>query len=377
MSRLLRLLRLKLLDLLGRPSLWLLMLVLPVCFGLVAGAANEINRRPDIALAVTDHDDSAASRQLLASLADHGWDIRPADDAAAEILLLRQKVEGVVTIDAGFDAGLADIKEPHVHYTQVTGSLVTTVVREAIAAAILPIYSRRVLYSQLADLYTQSGQAVPADLQDRFSAELERSLQAESKVTIEYFGSLVITPTLTFVVSDYSLEVFFLSIYAVMGSLALAGQALRQRLGTTRDGLLLDYAISLLALLILGLLQISVYTLAMQLMMPTALRLADLGWLAVFLFFMLGFGQLLAMINESIRLFLSLLILLLLAVAGGCFFQLSSLLLSYIGQYTPHGWVLSRMRGYAALPAFWVILLALVLMVLGYWLQKKRVSQID
>jgi len=246
------------------------------------------------------------------------------------------------------------------------------VVREAIAAAVLPIYSQRSLYDKLVAMYQQAGQPVPADLETRFAAELNRSMHAESQVKIEYIGDLVLTPTLTFVVSDYSLEVFFLSIYAVLGSLVLASAGLRQRLATTRDGLLLDYVASLLGLLILGLVQIVVYTVAMQGMMSTRLRLADLGLLAVFLLLMLGMGQLLTLIHESIRLFLSLLILLLLAVAGGCFFQLSSLILEKIGQYTPHGWVLSRMRGFTAAPVWLVAGLAVLMLAAGYVLQGRR-----
>jgi hypothetical protein len=374
MSRLGRLLGLKLRDLVGRPSLWLLLLVLPIAFGLVAGSANQLNHRPDVALGLVDNDQTAASRKVLAGLQDQGWSVRPVDLATAELLLLQNKIDGYIEIDAGFAESITDLKEPRVHYTQARGSLVTELVRDSIAAVILPAYSERVLYNQLVKLYAQKGQAIPGDLATRFAAEIDRSRHAESKLTIDYFGQLILDPTLTFVVSDYSMEVFFLSIYAVLGSLALASAALRQRLVTTRDGLWLDYVVSLLGLYLLGLLQIVLYTAAMQLMMPARLRATDLVLLAVFLLFMLGFGQLLTLISESIRLFLSLLILLLLAIAGGCFFQLSSLLLVKIGQYSPHGWVLSRLRGFDAAPAWLVASLALAMMGTGYFLQKRRVN---
>jgi len=195
----------------------------------------------------------------------------------------------------------------------------------------------------------------------------------EAKLKVTYIGSIRTVPTLTFVVSDYSMEVFFLSIYAVLGAITLSRSDLRRRLASTRRGLSLDYAASLIALFLLGLLQILLYTGAMRLLMQSPLRLSEILLLAVYLALVIGLGQLLSLLEHSLRLYLSLLILLLLSISGGCFFQLSEKLLSRIGQYTPQGWVLSRLKNYGALPVYVPLLAAVAMLLLGYFLQKKRV----
>ncbi len=103
---------------------------------------------------------------------------------------------------------------------------------------------------------------------------------------------------------------------------------------------------------------------------PVVIR--DLFILSVFLLLMLGVGQLLSLIEESLRLYISLMLMLFLAAIGGCFFQLSSRLLLNYGQYSPHGWALSTLRGTRVTPIWLVIPIALILIVFGYYIQKKK-----
>jgi hypothetical protein len=114
----------------------------------------------------------------------------------------------------------------------------------------------------------------------------------------------------------------------------------------------------------------------MLLLMNRPIVLYDVFILSVFLFLILGVGQLLSLIEESLRLYLSLMLLLFSAVLGGCFFQLSSRLLLNYGQYSPHGWALSTLRGTRVAPVWAVLLIGLVLMAAGYLLQRRRVSQV-
>ncbi|HBP37802.1 MAG TPA: hypothetical protein DD640_03515 [Clostridiales bacterium] len=375
--RFLRLLSLKILDLLAMRSLLIVLLLAPLALGLLAGSANLANQEPDIRLAVVDRDQTDASRTLIARLAQNGWAVTETDGAAAEKSLLRGQVDGIVTIEAGYAGNLTTLAEAKITYVQAEGSLVTALVREAVAAAVLPEYSRKSLLAELRRQYEAAGLQPPEDLETSFAAGVSSYIDGPAKLQIDYIGRISTTPALTFVVSDYSMEVFFLSIYAILGTLTLSQAGLRRRLAASRRGLALDYALSVTALFLLGMTQIFVFTGAMRLLMASPFRIREILLLAVYLVLILGLGQLFTFINPSLRLYLSLLILLLLSVAGGCFFQLSAALLGKIGQYTPQGWVLSQIKGYDSLPFTMPLALSALFLVLGYLLQKRQVSRDD
>ena len=373
--RYLTILRLKFADLLAMRGLMAILLLLPPLLGLVAGSANLANQSPDIRLAIVDLEQDEASRDLIQNLQDNGWPAVVTGAAQAERLLLRQAVDGVVTIEAGYGESLKDLEKTRLRYTPAEGSLVTTFVREAIAAAVMPEYGRQSLLARIRARYAELGEEPPAGLAEQFQTDMAAYAADQARLDVTYIGAQAAPPALTYVVSDYSMEVFFLSIYAILGSIALAAGDLRRRLAATRRGLLLDYVSSIAALFGLGLVQILLYALAMRGLMQAPLNLHELGLLAVFLFLMLGSGQLLSLLHDSLRLYLSLLILLIMAIGGGCFFQLSGKLISGLGQYLPHGWVLSRLKGYPALPVPAPVLISLLLLMLGYILQKRRVSR--
>ena len=376
MIHLLRLTKLKMIDLLNRPVMLMMLLVLPILLGSIAGAANMRNVGKDIFLSVVDLDQTGSSAGVVADLQAKGWHIYPEDYDAAQRRLLRNEVDGVLMIDKGFEEDLDDFDKSNLRYTEAEGSMVTTMVREVIVASVLPLFSQESMLKQLEELYAANGESMPVDLPERFAGRIEELSQGQAKIVIEYFGNLILAPTLTFVVSDYSMEVFFLSIYAVLGTLSLSRAVLRQRLGSTAHGLRRDYLASLISLQILGELQILLYTFSMLLLMNRPIVLFDIFILSVFLFLILGVGQLLSLIEESLRLYLSLMLLLFSAVLGGCFFQLSSRLLLNYGQYSPHGWALSTLRGTRVAPVWSVLLIGLVLMAAGYLLQRRRVSQV-
>ena len=373
MRRYVLLLRLKILDLLNLRGLMVVLLAAPLLLGLIAGSANVANQRPDIRLAVIDQDQTAASDDLTDRLRLNGWSIAITGSAAAERLLLRQEIDGILTIESGYADSLANLLESRLSYVQSEGSMVATIVREAVAAAVLPAYSRISLLEQLRRRYAKNGEAPPADLDARFTASMADYAAGPAQLKVTYIGSINPVPTLTYVVSDYSMEVFFLSIYALLGTLTLSQADVRRRLAATRRGLMLDYNLSILALFGLGLAQIIIYSAAMRFLMQMPFRVSEVLLLAVYLLVVLGLGQLFALINPGLRLYLSLLSLLLLSIAGGCFFQLSASLLGRIGQYTPQGWILSTLKGYDALPFPVPLALALAMLALGYYLQKRRV----
>lgn len=371
----LNILRLKILDLLASRVLVVMLLVLPPLFGLLAGTANMANQQPVVRLAAVDQEQNAASLDLITSLQAQGWLVRSIIAEDAQSLLLKHAVDGVITIQTGYADSLSSPDDVHLTYTPAEGSLVTTLVREAIAAVVLPRQSRLVLLGQVEDRYAAIGKQIPPGLAGQFDQASAYYADHQARLDMTYFGATVFKPALTYLVSDYSMEVFFLSIFAILGTLTLSGSALRRRLAATRNGLLLDYCLSIVSLFLLGLVQILLYSLAMLGLMQMPVRPRELVILAVCLLLMLGLGQLLALLHESLRLYFSLLILLLLSVAGGCFFQLSENLITRLGQYLPQGWALAALRGYPVLPVIAPILAALVLLAAGLAAQTVRTRQ--
>lgn len=370
----LRLLKLKLIELLSFHWLIAAMLILPLFMGLISGTANLANRQMDVSLAIVDDDMTAESSALIDRLQSSHWQIQSVHLSKAWQMLYNQQIDGIITIEKGYAESLFTLDNSKITLNQAQGSLVTTVVRESIASAVLPDHARIALLQKIEARYSDLSEPVPADLVQKFNDRIEFYAGHDARMILNYIGQERYSPLLTYVISDYSLQVLFLSIYAVMGVLLLTNFPLRRRLATTKNGLLLDYCLSLSALFLLGLVQIIIFSSSMSCLMQTALRLSDLFLLAVFLLLLLGLGQLLFLINAHLRLFIALLLMILSATVGGSFFHLPEILLRTIGQYTPHGWVLSKISGYSALPSYWPISLALVLLISGYFQQKQLSS---
>ncbi|NLN46009.1 MAG: ABC transporter permease, partial [Clostridiaceae bacterium] len=321
-------LRLKAADLFARRLLLVALLVIPVALGMVAGSANRINADPAIQVALVDEDRTPASARLAERLGSAGWTLESTDLAEAERGLGRGILDGVLVIRSGYEEGLPDLRRPRVDYLQASGSLVTSIVQETVAAAVLPEFTRASLSQRLADLYDRLGQPVPEGLQERFDTTQRLYAETIAKFEVVYHSQIDATPTITLVVSDYSMEVFFLSVYAVAGTIALSAGELRKRLAATAHGLALDYAATLSVLYLLGVVQILCYTGAMRLLMGSPFVPAHVGTLAVYLLLMLGFGQLTVLLDAGHRLYFSLLVLLVMGIAGGVFFQLPEKILT-------------------------------------------------
>jgi hypothetical protein len=375
MRRIIRLILLKMADLFNRPLMLAILFAIPLLLGFFAGASNQNNRRSDMVVAIVDEDQSMASQELIDTLQTNGCLVSLETLQSAERLILQQKVDGILYIRAGFDENLINLLKPYLEYTPANDSLVTTMVQEAIAAALLPEFSRRSMTEQLLQIYRNNGMPVPANLADSVAEQIRQISTSGNLLQVDYIGNMKLTPTLTFVVSDYSLEVFFLSIYAILGSLALSGLALKRRLAAASHGLALDFLTTQISLLGLGIFQILLYTGAMNTQMADHSNVSDIGSLVVYLFLMLGVSQLLVLLDESVRLFLSLMTLLLLSIAGGCFFSLSTIILTRVGLYTPQGWVLNRIRGVSVMPIPVVLLLTLAMMLIGYLVSRRRVHR--
>jgi len=129
-------------------------------------------------------------------------------------------------------------------------------------------------------------------------------------------------------------------------------------------------------LYLLGLVQILCYTGAMRLLMGSPFVPGHVGTLAVYLLLMLGLGQLTVLFDAGHRLYFSLLVLLVMGIAGGVFFQLPEKILTGIGQYVPHGWALTRIREGVVLPVWIPGALGFLLLAARPPLQRRQVRRL-
>ncbi len=359
-------LRLKLLDLLSRRSLVFLLFVLPPLMGMTAGAANRANRSPDIRIALADLDGTPESRELAGSLKGRGWDILEAERETLPRLLDGRLVDGALVIEQGYAGALGSLQGGGLTFTPAEGTLTANLVLDVVSAAMVPQKSRLVFFRQLEAHYTRQGLEPPADLRERFDAAVSTYAGREARLDFVFDGERQPAVLLSYIVADDSMEVLFLGVYALLGSLILSPPGLRRRLAATRRGLALDYLSGVAALLLAGAAQILLYLLAVRGLTRAPLRLAEPGTLAAFLLMSLALGQLMALLSEGLRLYLGLLATLLLSVAGGCFFRLSGPLIAGFSQYLPQGWALAALAGYPVLPAVWPVLISLALLLIGY-----------
>lgn len=364
----------KLLDLLAMRGWLLVLFLLPLLLGSIAGTANLANRAPVVELAIIDEDQTAASQTLIRRLAEND-SLRIESSDASRQRLDRQQIDGLLTIREGYSDHLAVLNEADLWLEPASQSLTVSIIEEAVAAAVLPSYAHAVIMDRLTSRYQQLDRSPPDNLAAALQASMEAYAAGDARLNITYVGNVQPVPVLTHVVTDDSMEVFFLSIYAVLGGLVLAGDDLRRRLSVTHSGLLADYLATQGALLLIGSVQILLYSVVMARMMDLPVRPEQIGILMVFLILMLGISQLFQLIARRVRLFISLLILLVLAIAGGCFFQLPEKLLRLIGQYSPHGWALSRIRGFPTLPIGVPLLFTLLCLICGYLWQKHLAAR--
>ena len=366
---------LKFRELLSSKMLLIVLLVLPVLLGLTAGAANLKNRSTYLRLAVTDLDKTDISRGLTEALKRQGWDILEAEEAEIPRLIDGKAVEGALIIQEGFAARHDSLVGSGLTYTPTEGTLSTNMVLDVVTYSVIPFKSRSVFLRQAKDLYKKAGVLLPNNFEEAYDERIAANLLDSARQDFIFKGTPAEPSVLTYVVNDYSMEVLFLGFFALLGTFTLSSTAIRRRLCATPLGLRYDYTASLLVLFAAGLVQILLYMLSMRLLMRTALSFHELYILSVFLIMSLTLSQGLTLLHESVRLYLGLIIILLLSVAGGCFIQLPDQLIRSVGQYIPQGWALAALRGYPVPHNAWVIGLSLLLLLLLYPLHTKEAGK--
>lgn len=371
----LNILRIRFRELLVSPALLLIFLALPVLMGLIAGAANLRNQTPNISLAVTDLDGTDISQGLVGSLKRQGWDIREVGLDEIPRLLDGKAVEGALVIQRGFTARHDSLFGGGLSYTPAEGTLSTNMVLDVVTYSVIPFKSRSVFLRQAKELYSSFNVPLPEDFDETYLQRIGINLENEAKQDFTFVGESVEPPVMTYVVSDYSMEVLFLGFFALLGTFMFTSPAMRHRLSASPFGLRYDYAASLITLFIAGLVQILLYALSMRTLMRTPLIPRELMILCVFLLMSLALSQALALLQEGLRLYLGLILLLLLSVAGGCFLQLPEQLIRFPGQYIPQGWTLAALRSYPVPHPGLVSIISLLALLLLYPLHARRASR--
>ena len=372
-----RTLLLKFRELLSTPVFLVVLLLMPVLLGLVAGEANLANRSPDISLAVVDLDGTDMSQKLVSSLARQGFRVRETEEQEINRLLTGQAVDGALVIKRGFDASLATLLASRLTYTPAAGTLSANLILDTISTAVIPFKSRSFFMDRGRSMYTSRGVPLPQDYEERFDTLLLSHAQGDARQEFLFANPYEEAPALTYVVNDYSMEVLFLGLYALLGSLALSSPAMAKRLKAARYGLLYDDAASLIALYALGTLQILLYMLSMRLLMATPFVLRELWVLCVFLLMSLALGQGLTLFHQSIRMYLGLVLNLLLCVTGGCFLQLPQTMIASFGQYIPQGWALAALRHYPVPHTIWPIGLSWLFIALIHSFRRRETYYIS
>ncbi len=366
---------LKLRELLASPALVLALALMPVLLGLVAGAANLKNQGARVRLAVTDRDQTEMSRGLVDSLQRHGWDILEVPESEHPRLVDGRAVDGALVIREGFAARIGSLEAGTIAYTPAEGSLTTNMVLDAVTLAVIPFKSFTVFSQQAAALYRQAGAPLPEDFQQTFQRRTEENRAGAGRQDFTYVGEYVEPPALTYVVNDYSMEVLFLGFLALLGTLALDRSSLKRRLRSAPRGLPYDYMASLLALLLVGLVQIVLYMASMRGLMRQAVAPQEVTILFTYLIMSLALARAIALLDEGIRLYLGLILLLLLSLAGGCFLQLPEQLIRSVGQYVPQGWAMAALRGYPVLPPLLAAGIPVLVLVILYPLHEWRAGK--
>ncbi|NLC33040.1 MAG: ABC transporter permease [Clostridiales bacterium] len=366
---------LKMRELLTSKALLMVLLVLPILLGLTAGAANLKNQSPNLRLAVTDLDQTDISQGLTQALKRQGWDILEVPQSDLARLVDGKAVEGALVIQPGFAARHDSLISSGLVYTPAEGTLSTNMVLDVITYSVIPFKSRSVFLRQAKDLYRRSGEPLPERFDELYDERIALNLEGGAKQEFVLVGSPPEPSVLTYVVNDYSMEVLFLGFFALLGTFTLSSPAIRRRLSATPLGLRYDYAASLITLFAAGLVQIVLYMVSMRMLMRTAVDPYELYILAVFLLMSLALSQGLALLHQSIRLYLGLMAVLLLSVAGGCFIQLPEQLIHSVGQYIPQGWALAALRGYPVPHSALAIALSLLLLALLYPLHAKKAGE--
>lgn len=371
---LLTLIRLKLSMIARRPLFIAFCLIMPVLMSLLAGSTLTRNDLSAVRGAYVDIANNEMSTELVELLESSGLEWIELTENESSRAITTGTVDGVVIIPAHYgEQNTMDTEREESYtasYLSGNNTIASDLVIESYLISALALTRESVLIEDL--LTMTDGTSVSYDeMRTRLkqSADEARAEGASLKLEIHNLPADQSAPIVQ--IPDFAVEILFLSIFSLLGSLMMADPSTQQRLRSIHGGSLRDYISSLIALAIAGIIQSLMMAGFTQLMIPRVNR-PDGYWLvmAVFLLLMLAFGQLVSLIPSEQRFVPASLLLFVSALVGGTFIKLPSAFVEHIGQYTPHGWAFARLSGMSTtLPLVAVAALGFVLLILSYVLQ--------
>lgn len=382
MRSMLTLIKLKLSVMARRPIILVFCLVVPVLLSLLSGSVLERNDLYFIEGGYVDLADNRASRDLITLLESSGLRWTSLPEADAKRTLAQGKVDGLLVIPADF--GLADHPQPDatsppdgrqrygVTFYPGGNEIASDLVEECFSISALALWREEVLVDDLMKM-VPDGSISRHDMRLRLKDNTDIARREGASLKFEMYGESPLGKVQIVMIPDFAVEILFLSIFSLLGSLMLADAATQRRLRSISGGFLRDYMSSLLALTIAGAVQLSLMVGLTYLILPGVTR-PEGYWLVMGVFFllMLAFGQLVSLIHSEQRFVPASLILFISALIGGTFIRLPSIFVERVGQYTPHGWAFAQMNGMGTtFPLVAVAAIGFTLLILAYFLQNR------
>lgn len=367
------LIRLKL-RLIGRkPWILIVCLLVPILLTLIAGSTVTKNDYSILEAAYVDYADNYSSRELI-SLLNEGlvhWEEMAQDKAERELQL--GALDGVLIIPKGYGEAVEkeDLDDSYSFQFSAGENPVTAgLVRENVMVTAVTLASEAKHLKTLMDLKEASGYSL-SEMREKLRQNTAIAREEGAYLPVNYIGQEAAPSGQIVEIPDFSIEVLFLSIFALVGSLLLTDAKTRRRMLSVAGGARRDFLATVLTLAFSGVILLFLMTGITQLLLPSSSR-PD-GYypiMLVLLLMMLAYGQLIAIISSENRIMPASLILFVSILSGGAFLKLPAIWLAKIGQYIPHGWIMARLTGIDTfVPPLVVILASFLVLLLAYYLQ--------
>ncbi|HPX92650.1 MAG TPA: hypothetical protein PK646_02885 [Bacillota bacterium] len=366
---------LKLKLLLRRPLMLAICLILPVLLSLLAGTTLVRNDLTELRAAYVDLAENRESRRLITLLEKSGLGWKRVDRASISRAIELNQLDGVVIIPLNFGDRGAALHLDDVYACEfIAGknSLAEELIRENYQICALALSTVAKLEKDLFSLTGSSG-LTTLDMSRLLEASTEEVRRNGTRLTINFHNLEMGDALPVLDIPDVAVEVLFLSVFSLLGSLLLADAETRRRMRSLPGGLRRDYLASLAALTLSGALQLGSMVGLTLLLMPQVSRPANyLPVMAVLFLLMLAYGQFVALLPADRRFVPASLVLFALLLTGGGLIRLPSLWMQSVGQFTPHGWALTRLAGQdTAVGLIPAASIGVLLLFIAYIAQKK------
>ncbi|MGI6157740.1 MAG: ABC transporter permease [Saccharofermentanales bacterium] len=341
------LIRLKLRTLLGRPAIIVFCIVVPIILSLLAGLTIMRNDLSTVRGAYVDLADNAASHRLIEFLRDGSmpWEAY-ASDRDYERALSLGEIDGVLIIpeDFGVSGPGRSVREA---YTCVfhdgRNRSASALVRENFTISSLALSAETKMVQSLRRLEPAKSLSVD-EVCERLRRATEEAREDGASLKLEIRLEPPAHATTFISVPDLSIDIMFMSIFALLSGMLLADAETESRLKSIAGGKRRDFAASVIALAVACIVQLCILVGISKLLMPDSIRPASYPWvMAILLVHMLAYGQWVALIPAEKRMAPASVVMLLSLIMGGAFFHLPRIWIENVGQYTPHGWAMARL----------------------------------